>query len=373
MTLLLYILTAIILAYVFSFVFITIGFYKQMHQDKLLITKSEELKISVVIAVRNEELTIEKCVESIFNQENNRDFFEIIIVDDHSTDNTIEVLLKLTEKYKNVNFYQLSNTYSKKEAVKFGVSLANNKIIATTDSDCILPLNWLKLITNKFNPTTTFLFGPVVLDDKPTFLNKFQQLDFFAMQGSTFGTSFFNQPILCNAANMAFKKDEYINFNDNNGNKTPSGDDVFLLHQFKKNKQIIIAFLNKNFIVQTKAEENFIGFINQRVRWASKSKFYAANLLVFLSYLVFFTNVAILFIYYRIIFVEQNRGVYIILLLSKWVIDFILLFLVTSFFDKRKLMKYFLPTQFLYPFYIIGVGFISQFIKFTWKGRTYNG
>lgn len=373
MTLLLYIIIAIILAYVFSFVLVTIGFYKQIHQDKLLITKSEVSKISVVIAVRNEELTIGNCVESIFNQENNHDYFEIIIVDDHSTDNTIEILRRLAEKYKNVSFYQLSNTCSKKEAIKFGVSLANNKIIAATDSDCILPLNWLNSILNKFNTRNDFLFGPVVLEDKPTFLNKFQQLDFFAMQSLTFGASFFKQPILCNAANMSFKKDEYINCNENMENKTPSGDDVFLLQQFKKNKLLISALLNKKFIVETKAEENFKNFISQRVRWASKSKFYAANLLLFFSYLVFFTNVSMLFIYYRIIFVEQNRGVYIILLLSKWVIDFILLFLVTSFFDKRKLMRYFVPTQFLYPFYIIGVGFISQFIKFTWKGRTYNG
>lgn len=365
-------MTIIIFVYACSFVIVIIGFIKQIDKNELIF-KNNDLKISVVIAVRNEELTIGNCVESIFNQENNHEFFEIIIVDDHSTDNTMEVLMRLSKKYKNVNVHQLSNTLSKKEAIKLGVSLSNNNIIATTDADCILPLNWLKSITNKFNAKTAFLLGPVMLDDKPTFLNKFQQLDFFAMQGLTFGTSFFNQPILCNAANMSYKKDEYITYKDKIENKIPSGDDIFLLHQFKKNKQIITAFLNKNFIVQTKAEENFIGFINQRVRWASKSKLYKDNLLLFLSCLVFFTNVIILFIYYRIIFIEQNRGVYIILLLSKWVIDFILLFLVTSFFENRKLMKYFLPTQLLYPFYIIGVGFISQFINFTWKGRTYNG
>ena len=359
--------------YVCSFVVVIIGFYKQTDKRNLINNKSEELKISVVIAVRNEELTIGNCVDSLLNQNYSHDFFEIIIVDDHSTDNTIEVLRSLSEKLKNVSFYQLTNTYSKKEAVKFGVKHAIHEVIATTDADCILPPNWLNSIANKFNDKTSFLFGSVVLEDKPTYLNKFQQLDFSALQGLTFGTSYYNQPVMCNAANLSFKKEDYITLCDKLENKTPSGDDVFLLHQFKQNKQVISAFLNKNFIVQTKAEEKCKDFINQRVRWASKSKLYKDNLLLFFNYLVFFTNVSVLFIYYHIIFIEQNRGVYIILLLSKWVIDFILLFLVTSFFDKRKLMKYFLPTQLLYPFYIIGVGFISQFIKFTWKGRTYNG
>lgn len=373
MILLLYIFTILILVYVCSFAVVTIGFYKQMYQNKLFITKSEELKISIVIAVRNEEFTIEKCVNSLLNQNYNHDFFEIIIVDDHSTDNTIEVLRSLSEKFKNVRFYPLTNTFSKKEAIKFGVKYAIYEVIATTDADCILPQNWLNYISNKFNDETSFLFGAVELEDKTSFLNKFQQLDFFAMQGLTFGTSYYHQSVMCNAANLSFKKEDYITLCDKLENKTPSGDDVFLLHQFKKNKQIISALLNKNFIVQTKAEENFMGFINQRLRWASKSKLYKDNLLLFFSYLVFFSNVSVLFIYYHIVFIEQNRGVYIILLLSKWVIDFILLFLIASFFNKRKLMKYFLPTQLLYPFYIIGVGVISQFTKFTWKGRTYNG
>lgn len=359
--------------YVCSFAVVTIGFYKQLHQNKLFITKSEKLKISIVIAVRNEELTIGNCVDSILNQNYNHDFFEIIIVDDHSTDNTIEVIRSLSEKFKNVRFYQLTNTFSKKEAIKHGVKHANQDVIATTDADCMLPLNWLNYIANKFNGETSFLFGPVMLEDKTSFLNIFQQLDFFAMQGLTFGTSYYNQPVMCNAANMSFKKENYIVLCDKLENKTPSGDDVFLLDQFKQNKQVISAFLNKNFIAQTKAEEKFKDFVNQRVRWASKSKLYKDNLLLFFNYLVFFTNVSVLFIYYHIIFIEQNRGVYIILLLSKWVIDFILLFLIASFFNKRKLMKYFLPTQLLYPLYIIGVGIISQFIKYTWKGRTYNG
>lgn len=370
--LIIYIITILIFVYVCTFTVVTIGFIKQIDKNEPVFNNNV-LKISVVIAVRNEELTIEKCIESIFCHNFNHDFFEIIIIDDHSTDNTIDVLKRLSEKYKNVSFNQLTNTYSKKEAIKFGVSLATNKIIATTDADCILPPNWLNIIENKFNSGNDFLFGPVVLEDKPTFLNKFQQLDFFAMQGITFGTSFFKQPIICNAANMSYKKDEFIYLNNIMENKSPSGDDIFLLQQFKKRKLFITAFLNNKFIVETKAEDNFKSFINQRVRWASKSKLYKNNLLLFFSYFVFFTNITLLFIYYQIVFIEQNRGVYIILLLSKWVIDFILLFLIASFFNKRKLMRYYLPIQILYPFYIIGVGFISQFIKFTWKGRTYNG
>ena len=373
MTIFLYISTILIIVYFFSFFFVTIGFYNQIDNSELNDKAINRLKISIVIAVRNEELTIDNCVDSIVNQNYNQDFIEIIIVDDHSTDNTIDVINKIAEKYKNVRLYQLKNTFSKKEAIKFGINLSNHEIIATTDADCILPPNWVLTIAKFFNNETKFLFGPVVFEDNSTFLNRFQQLDMFAMQGLTFGTSFFNQPILCNAANMAFKKDGFVILNEKLDNKNPSGDDVFLLHQFKNDKQLISSFLNNKFVVNTKAENSVKGFIHQRLRWASKSKFYKNNLLLFFSYLVFYSNAIILFIYCHIIFIELNRGIYIILILSKWVIDFILLFLVASFFNKRKLLKYFLPIQLMYPFYITVVGFISQFFKINWKGRIYNG
>jgi hypothetical protein len=68
---------------------------------------------------------------------------------------------------------------------------------------------------------------------------------------------------------------------------------------------------------------------------------------------------------------EKYRNYYIFLLLSKWLIDFILLFLVAAFFNRKKSMLYFIPVQVIYPFYILGVSVASIFLKFEWKGRKY--
>lgn len=354
--------------------FVAFGFYKQIDRSSEMInSKNMETRISVVIAVRNEELTIQKCINSILNQHYDNELVEIIIVDDHSTDNTLNILAKLSQQNSNVHYFKLEKVTSKKEAIKLGVEMARNRIIATTDADCILPREWLKSILLQFNNGTQFLYGPVMFNSDSTFINKFQQLDFFAMQGLTFGSAFFKQPILCNAANMAFNKEDYLEKINKLESRTPSGDDIFLLNQFKHNKQNSTAFLNKIHIVTTNTEVNLSRFIQQRLRWASKTKFVRDNLLLFFTYLVFISNIILLFIYGQIAFIEQNRVFYIILLVSKWLIDFILLFLVTSFFEKRKLMCYFLPVQLIYPIYILTIGLWSQFFKFKWKERTYNG
>jgi cellulose synthase/poly-beta-1,6-N-acetylglucosamine synthase-like glycosyltransferase len=285
--------------------------------------------------------------------------------------------MSLVEEFKKstsiqIVSHRLSDTQTKKEALKKGVSMANYEIIATTDADCILPKDWLLAISNNLSEDTTMLLGPVIFSESKGLLGVFQLLDMFAIQGLTFGLLFYKKPILNNAANLAYNKDVYIQVKGYDQHATPSGDDIFLLEKFKTAKKKISGVLNKEFVVETRSEESLKDFFNQRIRWASKSSYYKDKLLLFISTLIFIINISALFIYVVLLFVEEMRIIGIIFLLSKWLIDFILLFLVSSFFDKRRTLLYFIPVQIIYPIYIIVIGLVSRFYKFEWKGRAFN-
>lgn len=370
MNLLLYIPIILTIVYAVSFLTVSWGFYKQTKNDTII---ENDAKISVVIAVRNEESNIEKCIVSLLKQNYAVTDFELIIVDDHSTDRTIEIVEEYCKRNQQIRLLKLSDKNAKKEAIKLGVESAKYSIIATTDADCTLPPNWLKIISSKFKGDASMLLGPIEFNEQNGFLNVFQHLDMFAMQGLTFGLLNYKKPVLNNGANLAFLKQDFLNSFSTINNKTPSGDDVFLLEELKIKNKKIVGFLHNEFIVNTKSENTFREFFNQRIRWASKSKYYKNNLLVFFSFLVLTINLISIFIYFHLVLIDKNRGIYIILILTKWLIDFILLFLVSSFFDKRRKMTYFVPVQLVYPFYILVVGFLSFFIKFNWKGRVYNG
>ena len=359
--------------YICSILWVTIGFVNFTGIRDIQLSNKGFNKISVIIPVRNEENRISTCLESLQNQNYNEIDFELILIDDHSTDNTKDIINTFIKNTGlDVSFFSLnSDATSKKEALKFGIDKSKYDIIATTDADCLLPKNWLQHIDSKFNNQSDMLLGPVMFKYKSGLLSSFQILDMLAIQGMEFGALSFSKPILNNAANLSYLKKTYTSVGGLDGFNTPSGDDIFLLEKFKWNKKEIKGLLSQDFIVETSSESTIKGFLNQRLRWSSKSKHYSDKILIFFSSIVLIQSILMLFIYLGITFVEKYAIILIILLFCKWLIDFILLLLVASFFKRRRALFYFIPVQLIYPIYIVLIWFASVTIKFEWKGRKF--
>jgi len=353
-------------------VWVIIGINKIKTEKKDTYTTTQDFEISVVIPFRNEENDLVNCLKSIQNQNFDSNSFEVILVNDHSIDESVKIIERfIASSDINIQLASLKEKTSKKEALKLGIKLAVNPIIATTDADCILPINWLKNIQLHFRSENDMLLGPVMFKSASGFLAAFQTLDMLAIQGVEFGALGFNQPILNNAANLSYSSYSFNKIGGFDSFDTPSGDDIFLLEKFKSQDFKIKGLLSNDFIVETKSENSWFNFFNQRVRWSSKSKHYSDKLLLFFSGLILIQNITLLFIYLGILFVENQRLSFLFLLLTKWLIDFILLFLVASFFKRKKAMFYFIPAQILYPIYVVIIWISSVLLKFEWKGRKY--
>jgi len=332
-------------------------------------------KISVLIPVRNEGGNIKDCLSSLEIQLLDKDYFEIIIINDHSTDNTVDVVENYMSKSKlSIHLFHLDQGQGKKDALKHGVEKAKHATLATTDADCFLPDTWLSLISNSTTNDVHMLLGPVMFSSGKGLLHAFQTLDMLAIQGMEFGLLYFNQPVLNNAANLAYKTKIYQELGGYDHYETPSGDDIFLLEKFINNAaEKVKGLLLSAFIVETKAQETIKEFWNQRIRWASKTKHYKSKVLIGCGLIVFFQNMSLIFIYYQLLFVENSNVVWLILLFTKWLFDFILLFLSSSFFNRKKSLLYFIPVQIIYPIYVVCVGICSKVVKFEWKEREFNG
>ena len=368
------ILSLVTVIYCLSIFWIIVGFLKLSKANNNLVEVFDPLKITVIIPVRNEEANIQDCLKSLEQQKGfPKEDVEVLIINDHSTDNSEVIITSIIEKSSlNVKLISLIDESTKKEALKLGIKNANNTIIATTDADCILPEYWLMSISNQLTENTDMLLGPITFRPSPGFLAGFQTLDMFALQGITFGALGHHQPILNNAANLSYKKSVYSAVGGFDDFETPSGDDVFLLEKFEAEGKKINGLLSENFVVETKTEKTLIDFLNQRLRWSSKSKFYTNKKLLFFSSIILFQNLMLFFIYFGLLLVENYRYSFGILLLSKWLIDFILLFLVADFFKRRSMMLYFIPVQIIYPIYIVLIWIGSLTMKFEWKERKYN-
>ena len=146
---------------------------------------SAGLKISVNIPARNEEENIGALLTSLQKQIYPKELFEIIVVDDHSTDNTAAVV----QKHPGVKLLQLKemgiNSY-KKKALATGIRASTGDWIVTTDADCTAQPEWLQTMASYQEKTNAVLIAaPVDLNCNHTLLQIFQATDFMILQAIT--------------------------------------------------------------------------------------------------------------------------------------------------------------------------------------------
>ena len=180
-------------------------------------------------------------------------------------------------------------------------------------------------------------------------------------------------PIMCNGANLAYEKKAFIEAGGYDANnKYTSGDDIFLMLAMKKTAKRKIAFIKCNdAIVHTSAQTTMRDFINQRKRWASKSRGYTDAAIVSVALLVFLFNLSLIANAIFAIFSKAFLPVFLIGFIVKIVVDFPILFGITSFVKQKKLLLFYFPLQLVYPFYIILTACFGLFGKFEWKKRSY--
>jgi cellulose synthase/poly-beta-1,6-N-acetylglucosamine synthase-like glycosyltransferase len=345
---------------------------------------SQQTKISIIIPARDEEKNIGPLLQALEEQTYPREFFEIIVVDDHSTDSTASVV----QQFSTVKLIQLKedgiNSY-KKKAIETAIAAATGELIVTTDADCLPSQNWLKTIAAfKEEKGSVFIAAPVVItpalppypsplrgEGSNSLLSIFQQLDFMVLQGVTGAAVHKKQLSMCNGANLAYEKKVFNEVNGFTGiDNIASGDDMLLMHKIASQYPDKVHYLgSKEAIVSTQPMKTWKAFFNQRIRWASKARHYGDKKIITVLLLVYLFNLSFLTLLVAGCWFPQYWIWLIGLWFAKTIIEFPFVYSVSSFFNKQFLMRYFFFFQPLHIFYTIVSGLFGQFGKYEWKGR----
>ena len=340
--------------------------------------------ISVIIPARNEEENIGVCLESVTSQSYPKHLFEVIVVDDLSTDRTAEIVTSFVDK--NVSLISLKdftkegqlNSY-KKKAIEIAISKAKGKLIVTTDADCIVPTKWLETIAafyEKHDPV--FIAAPVAYFPSPAgeglgvrFLKIFQSLDFMTLQGITGASVYKKFHSMCNGANLAYEKKVFLEVGGFTGiDNIASGDDMLLMHKIFSSYPDKVLFLKSNYaIVQTKPANTLREFFNQRIRWASKADKYSDKKITGVLLLVYLFNVWILLLGLLSVFYHQVFLWFIGTLIAKTLVELFFLYPVSKFFEKQRVLWWFPVAQPFHILYTIIAGWLGKFGSYKWKER----
>ncbi len=350
----------------FIYGFLNIKAFKTNNE---LLNLKDKKYLTIIIPFKNEETKLKQLISNIKKQSLNSKYFEVLLINDNSTDNSYKILNKEIKNIDSFKLLNLSKSTGKKNAIKEGIKASNTNIIVTTDADCIHKKYWLETILKYYlKNKPKMIIAPVLMTGK-SFFQKLQKLEFLSLSAATAGATGIKHPIMCNGANLIYEKKVFLEFEDALNMYEISGDDIFLMHNVKKKYTDGIHYLKSaDVIVYTEAEKSIKHFFKQRLRWASKSKSYKDFDTIFSSILVF--NVNILFIVLLFLsFFYYNYFITLFIFWSiKFSIDIVLLIIAGKYFRQFPNISYLFLVSLLYPFYI-GVTAISSFFvkSFFWK------
>jgi len=328
--------------------------------------------VSVIIPARNEENNIKKSLRALVNQTYPQNLYEMIVVDDLSGDNTNKIVRDFAADHDNITLLSLSHNDStcspKKQAIEAGVLHSKGEIIFTTDADCVVPANWIEIMLRYFDKNTGLVASWLLVNPEKSLLSKLESLDSLGLVmvgAASFGLGI---PFLANGANLAYRKSLFNNINGFQGiNQYASGDDDLLLQKIIKQSKYKAVFApDYSSIVSTHANHNLKDFLQQRIRWASKSRTYPLPILVFeiiiyLYFLLLLFSIPFIFIsIFPLLF-----------LLIKLILDFILIKIGCKKINRPLPVLHFLLANFFQMSYILIVSIAGLFGKFKWKNRLY--
>lgn len=268
----------LILLYVVLIISYIRGFCKVARQSSC---SGGKKSVSVIVPFHNESGNIRKTLESILGQETAVGF-EVVAVDDHSTDDSRQVVEKIMQADSRLRLVS-STSHGKKSALADGIKSARYDVVATADADCFYPKQWLDAMSATYEKSECMLLaGPVKIGDTSSWFGKFQYADFASLVGSGIGAMGCGHPIMCNGANLMFSKRIFESFDNPYNTEYVSGDDVFLLHRVKSVGGKICFTAQNETIALTSAMPTVRNFMRQRIRWGGKTTGYrdADSLLV---------------------------------------------------------------------------------------------
>ena len=337
----------------------------------------EKTEFSIVIPFRNEAETLPILLKSLQEISYSNHSFEILFIDDDSTDNSKEIIHTLL-KNSSLSFSILNNqrisASPKKDAIETAISKAQFDWIITTDADCKVPRLWLESF-NSFilEKRPKMIVSPVIYKNDSTFLAKFQTIDLLSLQGSTLGGFGIKKPFLCNGANLAYEKKSFHKVKGFTGNNAiASGDDIFLLEKFLIHHKNSVQFLkNEHSIVTTIPVKSWSSLLNQRIRWASKSIAYKNSFSKIVGIIVILINISIIISITLSLIGETLTSTVFSIFITKGIVDFVLIRKTSQFLKTPFSVIDFIISSFVYPIFNGIVAIKSLTSRYEWKGRSF--
>ena len=242
------------------------------------VCKPKRIPISVIVCAKNEEENVKNFVPLLAQQ--NYPEFEIVLIDDASSDETLELFEAFEKEYSNVKLVKVQNNEAfwgnKKFALTLGIKAAKHEYLLFTDADCYpTSTNWITNMSSQFTQQKTIVLGYGAYEKvKNSFLNKIIRFETLLTATQYFSWAKLGKPYMGVGRNMGYKREEFFKTNGFiNHMKIRSGDDDLFINQAANSKNTTISFAPESF-TYSKPKTNFKDWFAQKRRHVATAKHY---------------------------------------------------------------------------------------------------
>lgn len=357
----------------FILLLITIGWFKKAQPVEP--ARGRQF-ISIIIPFRNEEKNLAplfETLQTICRREKN---FEIIFVDDHSSDSSASLVQQWCARNPDfpVSLCKLeTGAQGKKAAITFGIRNAAGEIILCTDADCELPPAWIE--THRLahrNINVRMAAGPVLPKASSRFTAKFQELEYMGILSAGAGMANAGFPFICSGANFSYRKEDFLEMKGFEGiDRVASGDDVLLLHKFLRKHKGKFRFIKAgSALVKTVPAGSWNELFVQQVRWGSKVSVLSDKVTVLMSVFMLYSWLETLAGIGLWMFLKDHPLICLAPLSIRLLFDFLLVFLPASEYRRYSSLIWFLPAFLVNLLFlpIVGLFALGKY-EVSWKGR----
>jgi cellulose synthase/poly-beta-1,6-N-acetylglucosamine synthase-like glycosyltransferase len=285
--------------------------------------------VSIVIPMRNEEAFIETTLSTV-NAQKYAGEWEVIIVNDRSTDKSAEIAQAFCETHPNfsqINIPQESQQIAspKKRALNAGFLAAKGEFLLIADADCTPPSNWLSSMAAHYANGASVVQGSKANNGGGSFLHAYQKLETLGWTLIEAAGYNRNKPLVASAASLGYSKALFFKCGGFEGlYDIASGDDDMLIHRMAKIKGTKFAY-NWDAVMPTAPVDSWKALLQQRARWGSngakyESKMYSAFLFCIYAFFVW------LFVLPWLVLAALLPPCFLFLFAIKFIADFFLLF-----------------------------------------------
>jgi len=328
-------------------------------------TKNTNEGVSIIIPFRNEVSNLATCLAAIKAQKEIGFPVEVLLVDDHSEDNSVAIA---EAEIGTLQCRIVESTgQGKKAAIETGIAIASHPIIYTIDADCRMGSYCLQSMQGRYTSERLhMLCGLVSYQNKGQIFSVMQQAESVALVGISAFMLNSGRPATCNGANLMFSKALFEHLGGYGSDKQlSSGDDDLLMQSFARYQPDKVRYAkDPASVVVTNTETSLKQFILQRIRWAGKRSAYKYQYNTYLMVLLLLKQITF-WMAFAAATLFASPFLYLICLVL-FMSDFLLY---TRFRNLLPLKWYAILLMPFYQLYIPFIPLLSLIMTSTWKGR----